>query len=169
MLVSSSLWHLVLSHPRHDRTIAEQESFLGLHFATTVSLYMHFSRETVLLTEKEQSLPNNLLVTNKNYVENHGSDMYLHFICVTNQWILTMEEGSEKIGGVGSIWLVTRCPPSRSLTPLPQQDRKRICDGKSSWVKTTTGRSLSNYHHGKRKLKLEKEQFFLFFFCQKIE
>lgn len=82
-------------------TIAEQKSFSGPYFATYSISLCAFSRETVVLRKKEQSLPNNLLVTDKNYVEHHGRDISLHFVCVTNQWIPTMEEGSEKIGVVG--------------------------------------------------------------------
>ena len=84
-----------------EPTIAEQKSFLGLHCATYCISLCAFSRQTVLLTEKEQSLPNNLLVTDKNYVEHHGRDISLYFICVTNQQIPTREEGLEKIGVVG--------------------------------------------------------------------
>lgn len=116
-------------------TIAEQKSFSGPCFATYSISVCAFSRETVVLTEKEQSLPNNLLVKDKNYVEHHGRDINLHFVCVTNQWIPTMEEGSEKIGVVGKAWLADRCPPICSPTPPSQQDRQRKYDGKAYGVR----------------------------------
>lgn len=99
-VLPSDIWFCLIQDMT-ETTIAEQERFLGLHFATYCISLCAFSRETVLLSEKEQSLPNNLLVTDKYYVEHHGRDINLHFICVTNQWIPTMEEGSEKIGVMG--------------------------------------------------------------------
>jgi len=68
-----------------EPVIDKQESFLSLHVTTYCISLRAFSRETILLTEKEQSLPNNLLVKNKNYVEHHGTDINVHFICMTNK------------------------------------------------------------------------------------
>lgn len=62
-----------------EKNIYEQERILGLYFATYCMSLCSFSRETVLLTEEEQSLLNSFLVTDNNYVEYHGMVVDFHF------------------------------------------------------------------------------------------
>lgn len=62
-----------------EKNIYEQERILGLYFVTYCMSLCSFSRETVLLTEEEQSLLNSFLVTDNNYVEYHGMVVDFHF------------------------------------------------------------------------------------------
>lgn len=54
-------------------------------------------------------------------------------------------------------WPAGTWSPSHSLTPLPQHDSGgRGVRWQSSWNKMKTGRSLSNYHHGQKRLGVRK-------------
>lgn len=53
-------------------------------------------------------------------------------------------------------WPRAKLPPRLSFTTLPQKDRGRKWDQKSSWEKMKTGRSLTSYRHGQNRLDLRK-------------
>lgn len=61
---------------------------------------------------------------------------------------------------VGWPWLAVRCPDPCSLTPLSQEDGKKI-GWKTSRVKTRTGRSLTNYCLEQNRLNLRKNNFII--------
>lgn len=54
---------------------------------------------------------------------------------------------------VGWPWLATRCPPSHSITPPLQLDGEKT-GWKNLWLEKRTGRLLTSYHHGQKRLNL---------------
>lgn len=54
-------------------------------------------------------------------------------------------------------WLADRCPPSQTLIPPPEQDRRRKKIGRNSlWVEIKAERAFTSYHQRQNRLNLGK-------------
>lgn len=136
-----------------EKNIYEQERILSLYFVTYCMSLCSFSRETVLLTEEEQSLLNSFLVTDNNYVEYHGMVVDFHFTMWPINKRRLREDRCSKLSFFGYQMSTKPLHHSASSTWLEEKMWNKYL-----WVEMKMGSSLCDYHDQQRRLKLEKEQ-----------